>query len=53
VGTVHEKGDMLGNFKFGGSDFVMLFQKRAGFEMTAMVDDHILMGEKYGIMKGA
>ena len=53
VGTVHEKGDMLGNFQFGGSDFVMLFQKRAGFEMTATADNHLLMGKKYGIMKGA
>ena len=53
VGTVHEKGDMLGNFQFGGSDFVMLFQKRAGFEMTATTDDHLLMGKRYGIMKGA
>jgi len=26
---------MLGNFLFGGSDFVMLFQDRAGFEITA------------------
>ena len=29
------KGDMLGTFLFGGSDFVMLFQKQAGFEITA------------------
>jgi phosphatidylserine decarboxylase len=53
VGTTHEKGDMLGNFLFGGSDFVMLFQESAGFEMTASSGNHILMGEKYGIVKGA
>jgi phosphatidylserine decarboxylase precursor len=53
VGTTHEKGDMLGNFLFGGSDFVMLFQKGAGFEMTATSGNHILMGEKYGALKGA
>jgi phosphatidylserine decarboxylase len=53
VGTIHEKGDMLGNFLFGGSDFVMLFQKSAGFEMTATSGNHILMGEKYGVVKGA
>ena len=53
VGSDHKKGDMLGNFLFGGSDFVMLFQKQAGFEMTAATPDvHILMGEKYGVMKG-
>jgi hypothetical protein len=52
VGSDHEKGEMLGNFLFGGSDFVMLFQKQAGFEMTATPGVHILMGEKYGVMKG-
>jgi phosphatidylserine decarboxylase len=51
VGSDHEKGDMLGNFLFGGSDFVMLFQKQAGFELTATPGVHILMGEKYGVMK--
>ena len=53
VGTIHEKGDMLGNFLFGGSDFVMLFQESTGFEMTAASDIHLLMGEKYGVMKDA
>ncbi len=53
VGATHEKGDMLGNFLFGGSDFVMLFQEGAGFEMTAIEGVHILMGEEYGVMRGA
>jgi len=53
VGATHEKGDMLGNFLFGGSDFVMLFQESAGFEMTATEGVHILMGEEYGVMRGA
>jgi len=35
VGSRHNKGDMLGYFLFGGSDFVMLFQDRSGFEITA------------------
>ncbi|MFH1079928.1 MAG: phosphatidylserine decarboxylase [Pseudomonadota bacterium] len=39
VGTAHKKGDMLGNFLFGGSDFVMLFQKKAGFEITAPIEN--------------
>lgn len=52
VGASHEKGDMLGNFLFGGSDFVMLFQKEAGFELTATPGVHILMGEEYGVMRG-
>jgi len=42
VGSAHRKGDMLGNFLFGGSDFVMLFQDRAGFEITAPVELRIV-----------
>jgi len=38
-GITHKKGDMLGNFLFGGSDFIMLFQKKAGFEITAATED--------------
>ena len=62
VGTTHKKGAELGYFLFGGSDFVMLFQKKAGFEITAPAKEmvspgrkfykHGLMGEKYGIMEG-
>ena len=38
VGSVHKKGDMLGTFLFGGSDFIMLFQDKAGFEITAPIE---------------
>jgi len=58
-GIIHKKGNMLGNFLFGGSDFIILFQKKAGFELTTEKDKtssntykHLLMGEAYGIMKG-
>ncbi len=34
-GITHKKGAMLGSFLFGGSDFVMLFQDKAGFEINA------------------
>ena len=70
VGSTHKKGDMLGNFLFGGSDFIILLQERAMFEITTATEDkivtksgsdhgrtvttykHVLMGEKYGVMKG-
>ena len=39
VGSTHKKGDMLGNFLFGGSDFVMLFQKSSAFEIKAPKTD--------------
>ena len=53
VGAEVKKGDMLGYFLFGGSDFVMLFQRKVGFRLTAPKESnggytHILMGEKYG-----
>ncbi|UCE27105.1 MAG: phosphatidylserine decarboxylase [Candidatus Coatesbacteria bacterium] len=55
VGAEIKKGDMLGNFLFGGSDFVLLFQEEAGFKITAPMKneteyEHILMGEEYGRM---
>ena len=42
VGSKHKKGDMLGHFLFGGSDFVMVFQKEAGFELTASTDHTVV-----------
>jgi phosphatidylserine decarboxylase precursor len=48
VGTTFKKGDMLGWFLFGGSDFVIIFQDRVRFSLTVPPDQHVLMGEKYG-----
>lgn len=58
VGATVEKGDMLGYFLFGGSDFIMIFQEQAGFTMTAPTEEggdsysHLLMGEEYGKLAG-
>ena len=52
VGKTFKKGDMLGSFLFGGSDFIMIFQSKAGAEIIAPIGKHILMGEQWGIMKG-
>ncbi len=43
-----KKGESLGYFLFGGSDFVMLFQSHVGFTLTPDAGEHILMGEEYG-----
>ncbi|HTA62003.1 MAG TPA: phosphatidylserine decarboxylase [Bacteroidia bacterium] len=53
VGTKVKKGDMMGYFLFGGSDFMMVFQQKAGFVMDVAKDDKnsyhkLLMGEHYG-----
>ena len=42
VGATHKKGDMLGNFLFGGSDFIMLFQEKAGFKITTPQDHKVV-----------
>ena len=58
VGQTVKKGDMLGYFLFGGSDYVMIFQKEAGFTMTAPEEtkggeyEHIYMGQEYGRFAG-
>lgn len=59
VGETVSKGDELGWFLFGGSDYVMIFQKEAGFKLTAPSENkdggysHIFMGEEYGRLGAA
>jgi phosphatidylserine decarboxylase len=53
VGNTFKKGDMLGYFLFGGSDFVILFQNKVSFILMSSKQDsgsykHLLMGEEYG-----
>ena len=49
-----KKGDMLGHFAFGGSDFIMLFQDKVNFTLDAPKQaggdsyQHLLMGERLG-----
>jgi phosphatidylserine decarboxylase len=51
------KGDMLGHFLFGGSDFVMVFQSGYDFTLDAPRNDshqgysHLLMGERLGRLR--
>lgn len=53
VGNTVKKGDMLGYFLFGGSDFVILFQSTVDFTLTVPQESngtykHVFMGEAYG-----
>ncbi len=55
VGNTVKKGDMLGYFLFGGSDFVILLQEKVDFQITVPQDNnskykHLLMGEEYGTL---
>jgi phosphatidylserine decarboxylase precursor len=53
-GATVKKGDMLGHFAFGGSDFIMIFQEGVTFTLDAPKQDdensykHMLMGERLG-----
>jgi phosphatidylserine decarboxylase len=52
-GHAFKKGDMLGYFLFGGSDYVILFQDKVKFALTDPKDKdgtygHLLMGQEYG-----
>lgn len=54
-GAEVKKGDMLGNFAFGGSDFIMIFQDSVDFTLDAPKDEsgyyeHMLMGERLGFL---
>jgi len=54
VGDKVSKGDMLGYFLFGGSDFITIFQDKAQFVLDAPKKEekdlykHQLMGERLG-----
>lgn len=57
VGDKVSKGDMLGYFLFGGSDFITIFQDTAQFNLDAPKKSesgsykHQLMGERLGSME--
>ncbi len=56
VGDKVTKGDPLGYFLFGGSDFVYIFQKDITFSPTRKADGswpHLLMGEEFGRLSKA
>lgn len=52
AGTKVKKGDMLGYFLFGGSDFIMVFQDKVKYTIDApkegMGYKHLLQGERLG-----
>ena len=49
-GSEVKKGQELGYFLFGGSDFVIVFQKGVEPDLTASTSEHILFGRKLGIL---
>ncbi len=55
-GVQVKKGDMLGSFAFGGSDFIMIFQDNINFTLDSPKKvngdsyKHLLMGERLGYL---
>ncbi|MDR3127918.1 MAG: phosphatidylserine decarboxylase [Bifidobacteriaceae bacterium] len=50
LGMMAKKGDPLGWFLFGGSDFVIIFQNKFKVNLIPDIDKHILMGEAYATL---
>lgn len=48
LGSKIRKGEELGYFQFGGSDFVMVFERGARLEMHCQPDQHFLQGAAVG-----
>ena len=51
VGDYVKKGDPLGYFLFGGSDIVILLEKKVEFTLLKETGKHIYMGEDYAYLK--
>ena len=48
VGTVLHKGEELGYFQFGGSDFVMVFERASNVQLIGQPDVHYSQGSWIG-----
>jgi phosphatidylserine decarboxylase len=53
VGRPIRKGEEMGYFQFGGSDFVMLFEASARVEFSCDMEAHSLQGSEVGRCLGA
>ena len=49
VGKYVEKGEMFSYFQFGGSDFVMVFERDANVDITAEVGIHYPIRSQFGV----
>jgi hypothetical protein len=49
VGKHLEKGEMFSYFQFGGSDIVMVFERKANVNVTAKVGVHYPIRSQFGV----
>ena len=48
TGTTLHKGEEMGYFQFGGSDFVMVFERNCHVELTCQANAHYVQGSAVG-----
>lgn len=48
VGKTLHKGEELGYFKFGGSDFILIFERDRQIELTCEPNRHYNQGSRIG-----
>jgi phosphatidylserine decarboxylase len=48
VGTTLRKGEEMGYFQFGGSDFVLIFQRESNVELICQPNVHYKQGSHIG-----
>ena len=51
VGSTLHKGEEMGYFQFGGSDFVMVFEQACNIELSCRTDAHYLQGSAIGRLR--
>jgi len=49
VGKHLEKGEMFSYFQFGGSDCVVVFERKANVDVTAKINQHYLIRSQYAV----
>lgn len=47
VGATLRKGEEMGYFQFGGSDFVLVFERQSGTEIDSAQQKHFLQGQAF------
>jgi phosphatidylserine decarboxylase len=47
-GVTVRKGEELGYFQFGGSDFVMVFERSSNVQLTSQPNVHVQQGTAIG-----
>jgi phosphatidylserine decarboxylase len=48
AGKALHKGEELGYFQFGGSDFIMVFERACNVQLTSLPDVHYKQGSWIG-----